>query len=113
MDEKGYESLKIENIVASGVIADAIDLESVSGKIKTRNTTGSEPLPHRSQRSHPDSPLVSGSTGIRDQDQTALRSVSVRSDAGVDTYSELPGRCHEHSPFLDMGKDQLKQGITH
>ena len=34
MDEKGYESLKIENIVASGVIADAIDLESVSDKIK-------------------------------------------------------------------------------
>jgi transcription initiation factor TFIID TATA-box-binding protein len=34
MDEKGYESLKIENIVASGVIADSIDLEKVSDKIK-------------------------------------------------------------------------------
>ncbi len=35
MAEKGYESLKIENIVASGgVIADAIDLENVSEKIK-------------------------------------------------------------------------------
>lgn len=34
MAEKGYESLKIENIVASGVIADAIDLETVSNKIK-------------------------------------------------------------------------------
>ncbi len=29
MAEKGYESLKIENIVASGVIADSIDLEKV------------------------------------------------------------------------------------
>ncbi|NLA31639.1 MAG: TATA-box-binding protein [Methanomicrobiales archaeon] len=34
MDEKGYESLKIENIVASGVIADSIDLEIISNKIK-------------------------------------------------------------------------------
>jgi transcription initiation factor TFIID TATA-box-binding protein len=34
MDEKGYESLKIENIVASGVIADSIDLEKVSEKIE-------------------------------------------------------------------------------
>jgi transcription initiation factor TFIID TATA-box-binding protein len=34
MDEKGYESLKIENIVASGVIADSIDLERISEKIK-------------------------------------------------------------------------------
>ncbi|CVK32515.1 TATA-box-binding protein 1 [Methanoculleus bourgensis] len=34
MDEKGYESLKIENIVASGVIADSIDLEIISDKIK-------------------------------------------------------------------------------
>ncbi|NMC88078.1 MAG: TATA-box-binding protein, partial [Methanomicrobiales archaeon] len=34
MDEKGYESLKIENIVASGVIADSIDLEIISEKIK-------------------------------------------------------------------------------
>ena len=34
MADKKYESLKIENIVASGVIADSINLVDVSGKIK-------------------------------------------------------------------------------
>jgi len=34
MEDKGYESLKIENIVASGAIADSIDLDEVSSKIK-------------------------------------------------------------------------------
>ncbi len=34
MADKKYESLKIENIVASGVIADSIDLAEVSKKIK-------------------------------------------------------------------------------
>jgi len=34
MVEKSYASLKIENIVASGVIADAINLEEVSQKIE-------------------------------------------------------------------------------
>jgi transcription initiation factor TFIID TATA-box-binding protein len=33
MEEKRYESLKIENIVASGVIADSIDLATVSQRI--------------------------------------------------------------------------------
>ena len=33
MADKKYASLKIENIVASGVIADSIDLAEVSGKI--------------------------------------------------------------------------------
>ncbi|NLX50260.1 MAG: TATA-box-binding protein [Methanospirillum sp.] len=33
MEEKRYESLKIENIVASGVIADSIDLTEVSQRI--------------------------------------------------------------------------------
>ena len=33
MDDSRYESLKIENIVASGVIADSIDLGEVSKKI--------------------------------------------------------------------------------
>jgi len=33
MEEKRYESLKIENIVASGVIADSIDLAEVSQRI--------------------------------------------------------------------------------
>jgi len=33
MEEKRYESLKIENIVASGVIADSIDLAEVSARI--------------------------------------------------------------------------------
>lgn len=33
MEEKRYESLKIENIVASGVIADSIDLADVSQRI--------------------------------------------------------------------------------
>ena len=35
MADKKYESLKIENIVASGVIADSIDLVDVSSKIKS------------------------------------------------------------------------------
>jgi transcription initiation factor TFIID TATA-box-binding protein len=34
MDDKKYESLKIENIVASGVIADSIDLIELSKKVK-------------------------------------------------------------------------------
>ena len=33
MEEKSYDSLKIENIVASGAIADSIDLVEVSSKI--------------------------------------------------------------------------------
>ena len=34
MADKRYESLKIENIVASGVIADSIDLVELSNKVK-------------------------------------------------------------------------------
>jgi len=34
MADKKYESLKIENIVASGVIAESIDLVEFSGKVK-------------------------------------------------------------------------------
>jgi transcription initiation factor TFIID TATA-box-binding protein len=34
MDDSSYPSLKIENIVASGIVADSIDLFDVSGKIK-------------------------------------------------------------------------------
>jgi transcription initiation factor TFIID TATA-box-binding protein len=34
MDEKKYESLKVENIVASGLIADSIDLTNLSNKVK-------------------------------------------------------------------------------
>src|SRR5208283_873695 len=34
MADKKYESLKIENIVASGVIADSIDLVELSNKVK-------------------------------------------------------------------------------
>ncbi len=34
MADKNYESLRIENIVASGVIADSIDLNEVSKKVK-------------------------------------------------------------------------------
>ena len=35
MADKRYESLKIENVVASGVIAESIDLNEVSSKIKS------------------------------------------------------------------------------
>ena len=34
MEEKRYDSLKIENIVASGAIADSIDLEVISKILK-------------------------------------------------------------------------------
>ena len=34
MADKKYESLKIENIVASGVIAESIDLVELSNKVK-------------------------------------------------------------------------------
>jgi transcription initiation factor TFIID TATA-box-binding protein len=34
MDDSSYPSLKIENIVASGIVADSIDLVDVSSKIK-------------------------------------------------------------------------------
>ena len=56
MADKKYRSLKIENIVASGVIADSIDLVDVSSKIKTANSIQSD-FPEQStasknQRSH-------------------------------------------------------------
>jgi transcription initiation factor TFIID TATA-box-binding protein len=34
MTDKKYESLKIVNIVASGVIADSIDLDELSNKVE-------------------------------------------------------------------------------
>jgi transcription initiation factor TFIID TATA-box-binding protein len=97
MDEKGYESLKIENIVASGVIADSINLSEVSKKIKSceLNTKRFPGAVYRLENPKIASLIFSSGkvvlTGIRDKD--ALRdglALIIRSlkEAGVDTYDE-------------------------
>ncbi|MBP7299904.1 MAG: TATA-box-binding protein, partial [Methanoculleus sp.] len=113
MDEKGYESLKIENIVASGVIADAIDLESVSGKIKNceLNTKRFPGAVYRIEKPKIASLIFSSGkvvlTGIRRpedlQDGLEIIMRSLR-DAGVDTYSEPQVAVTNIVCSYDMGK---------
>jgi len=113
MDEKGYESLKIENIVASGVIADAIDLESVSEKIKNceLNTKRFPGAVYRIEKPKIASLIFSSGkvvlTGIRrpedlqDGLEIIMRSLK---DAGVDTYSEPQVAVTNIVCSYDMGK---------
>lgn len=97
MADKRYESLKIENIVASGVIADSIDLAEVSKKIPSceLNTKRFPGAVYRIEKPKIASLIFSSGkvvlTGIRDKD--ALNEglkliISSLKKAGVKTFKE-------------------------
>lgn len=97
MVDTRYDSLKIENIVASGAIADAIDLADVSKKIEhcELNQKRFPGAVFRLERPKIASLIFSSGkvvlTGIRDQDalQDGLSLIiSAMKDAGVETYPE-------------------------
>ena len=97
MADKKYESLKIENIVASGVIADSIDLVDVSSKIKSceLNTKRFPGAVYRIEKPKIASLIFSSGkvvlTGIRDKKAlTEGLRIIMKSlkEAGVDTYKE-------------------------
>jgi len=97
MADKRYESLKIENIVASGVIADAIDLAEVSKKIPSceLNTKRFPGAVYRIEKPKIASLIFSSGkvvlTGIRDKDalEDGLRLIiNSLKKAGVRTYKE-------------------------
>jgi len=113
MDEKGYESLKIENIVASGVIADSIDLENVSDKIKNceLNTKRFPGAAYRIEKPKIASLIFSSGkvvlTGIRNnQDLHDGLDIIMQSlkDAGVDTYNEPQVAVTNIVCSYDMGR---------
>jgi transcription initiation factor TFIID TATA-box-binding protein len=97
MADKKYESLKIENIVASGVIADSIDLTEVSKKVKNceLNTKRFPGAVYRIENPKIASLIFSSGkvvlTGIRDKkaltDGLSIIMKSLKS-AGVKTYKE-------------------------
>jgi transcription initiation factor TFIID TATA-box-binding protein len=97
MAEKKYESLKIENIVASGVIANSINLADVSGKVKgcELNTKRFPGAVYRIEKPKIASLIFSSGkvvlTGIRDKKALAdgLRIIMKSlKEAGVDTFKE-------------------------
>jgi len=97
MANKKYDSLKIENIVASGVIADSIDLVDVSKKIKSceLNTKRFPGAVYRIEDPKIASLIFSSGkvvlTGIRDKNAlTVGLGLIIKSlkEAGVDTYDE-------------------------
>ena len=97
MAEKKYESLKIENIVASGTIANSIDLVDVSTKIPSceLNTKRFPGAVYRIEKPKIASLIFSSGkvvlTGIRDKksltEGLALIMKSLK-EAGVDTFDE-------------------------
>ena len=97
MAEKKYESLKIENIVASGGIANSIDLADVSSKIKSceLNTKRFPGAVYRIEKPKIASLIFSSGkvvlTGIRDKkaltDGLRIIMKSLK-EAGVDTFKE-------------------------
>jgi len=113
MAEKGYESLKVENIVASGVIAGSIDLEMVSDKIKNceLNTKRFPGAVYRIEKPKIASLIFSSGkvvlTGIRNNqdlhDGLELIMQSLR-DAGVDTYDEPQVAVTNIVCSYDMGR---------
>ncbi len=97
MEGEKYETLKIENIVASGVIADSIDLLEVSSKIRSceLNTKRFPGAVYRIDNPKIASLIFSSGkvvlTGIRDKaDLDRGLSLIIRSlrEAGVATYDE-------------------------
>jgi len=97
MEEKRYESLKIENIVASGSIADSIDLVEVSGRIPAceLNTKRFPGAVYRIEKPKIAALIFSSGkvvlTGLRDRqalaDGLGYIIASLR-DVGVDCYDE-------------------------
>ena len=97
MADKNYESLKIENIVASGIIADSIDLNEVSKKVKNceLNTKRFPGAVYRIEKPKIASLIFSSGkvvlTGIRDKQALAeglnIIMKSLKS-AGVKTHKE-------------------------
>ncbi|HZD42461.1 MAG TPA: TATA-box-binding protein [Methanomicrobiales archaeon] len=97
MEGAKYETLKIENIVASGVIADSIDLLEVSSKIRSceLNTKRFPGAVYRIDNPKIASLIFSSGkvvlTGIRDKkDLDKGLSIIIQSlkNAGVNTYDE-------------------------
>ncbi len=113
MDDKRYESLKIENIVASGAIADSIDLAKVSEKIKNceLNAKRFPGAVYRIENPKIASLIFSSGkvvlTGIRNkQDLHDGLDIIVRSlrDAGIETYDEPRVAITNIVCSYDMGK---------
>jgi transcription initiation factor TFIID TATA-box-binding protein len=97
MADKRYESLKIENIVASGVIADSIDLVAVSKKIPSceLNTKRFPGAVYRIENPKIASLIFSSGkvvlTGIRDKkalDDGLTLIINSLKNAGVKTFKE-------------------------
>ncbi|NYT05961.1 MAG: TATA-box-binding protein [Methanomicrobiales archaeon] len=97
MVEKRFESLKIENIVASGVIADAIDLAGVSRKVPNceLNTKRFPGAVFRLESPKIASLIFSSGkvvlTGIRNRqnlDDGLAKIIGTLKSAGVETYDE-------------------------
>ena len=97
MDDKRYESLKIENIVASGAIADFIDLAEVAKKVEhcELNTKRFPGAVFRIKDPKSASLIFSSGkvvlTGIRNTEALATGlAIIVRSlkEAGVETYEK-------------------------
>jgi transcription initiation factor TFIID TATA-box-binding protein len=97
MAEKRYESLKIENIVASGVIADSIDLVMVSKKIPSceLNTKRFPGAVYRIENPKIASLIFSSGkvvlTGIRDKkalDDGLKLIINSLKKAGVNTFKQ-------------------------
>jgi len=97
MDDPKYPTLKIENIVASGVIADSIDLAEVSSRIKTceLNTKRFPGAVYRIEDPKIASLIFSSGkvvlTGIRDRkdlDAGLALIIASLKEAGVETYDE-------------------------
>jgi len=97
MEEKQYESLKIENIVASGAIADSIDLEVISTNIVNceLNTKRFPGAVYRMQDPKIASLIFSSGkvvlTGIRNNDalETGLKLIIAKmKEAGITCFDE-------------------------
>lgn len=97
MEEKQYESLKIENIVASGAIADSIDLEVISNNIENceLNTKRFPGAVYRMENPKIASLIFSSGkvvlTGIRDNNalETGLKLIIGKmKEAGIACYDE-------------------------
>jgi transcription initiation factor TFIID TATA-box-binding protein len=113
MEEAKYASLKIENIVASGVIADSIDLIDVSRKIKAceLNTKRFPGAVYRIEDPKIASLIFSSGkivlTGIRDKDDLTRglgMIISSLREAGVRTYAEPQVAITNIVCSFDIGK---------
>jgi transcription initiation factor TFIID TATA-box-binding protein len=97
MDDKKYNSLKIENIVASGAIADSIDLAEIAKKVDhcELNTKRFPGAVFRMEEPKSASLIFSSGkvvlTGIRDKESLdSGLAIIIRSmkEAGVETYEK-------------------------